>query len=538
MDRDHEDFSLSSDPSAWSLRATTVAAACDDGDTDGGPRGPKVSRLSNVQLATEVEAALVRAVSLSTTLSGWGKHWVRPSLTSTYETEKGHDLSVEVTRYHHFLSHDWKTGRWSKFLTMLILFNLRPATITTLLAAITVGLCKGTGAVYEDGSVSSMFLVNFTPYLVFLFFMCFWQRLRSCRPLMVFLDKLCIEQRDPIRKAKGIRGLAAFLDRSESMVIMWSSQYLTRLWCSYEVATFLRVHGKAKLVTLFPVSMAWVMILEAMKLATAVILFVFTFGSGGYVLLLTTVWLVVNVLVGPVYCYIALGLMKEVRGLNHQFRCFSIRNSECFCCSCGHQDPETGETLMCDRQLVYDAVKRWYGADEDEEEEHLDRFDEVVRTTLRSQVSEGAESAVLPFRISMYLSLAMSAPFLCGLVTFPLGGDVYARAPPMPDDRGVFYILWRCLAVTSLYWLQDVAVCILSIGLGLRICKWGSHLLNRCSQVTATLVVSPVLIISMISLGLGVSYSFEVLQHQNLWDLMPCLLALWLLVAIGLFKAP
>lgn len=72
MDRDHEDFSLSSDPSAWSLRATTVAAACDDGDTDGGPRGPKVSRLSNVQLATEVEAALVRAVSLSTTLSGWG----------------------------------------------------------------------------------------------------------------------------------------------------------------------------------------------------------------------------------------------------------------------------------------------------------------------------------------------------------------------------------------------------------------------------------------------------------------------------------
>ena len=38
---------------------------------------------------------------------------------------------------------------------MLILFNLRPATITTLLAAITVGLCKGTGAVYEDGSVSS-----------------------------------------------------------------------------------------------------------------------------------------------------------------------------------------------------------------------------------------------------------------------------------------------------------------------------------------------------------------------------------------------
>lgn len=45
---------------------------------------------------------------------------------------------------------------------------------------------------------------------------------------MVFLDKLCIEQRDPIRKAKGIRGLAAFLDRSESMVIMWSSQYLTR----------------------------------------------------------------------------------------------------------------------------------------------------------------------------------------------------------------------------------------------------------------------------------------------------------------------
>jgi hypothetical protein len=44
----------------------------------------------------------------------------------------------------------------------------------------------------------------------------------------VFVDKLCIAQHDPALKAKGIRGLSTFLDRSEELPILWSSRYFTR----------------------------------------------------------------------------------------------------------------------------------------------------------------------------------------------------------------------------------------------------------------------------------------------------------------------
>ena len=75
-----------------------------------------------------------------------------------------------------------------------------------------------------------MVAARFLPWLVFAFFLCFWQSLRSLsrRPLVVFLDKLCIAQHDPALKAKGIRGLSTFLDRSEELTILWSSRYFTR----------------------------------------------------------------------------------------------------------------------------------------------------------------------------------------------------------------------------------------------------------------------------------------------------------------------
>ena len=54
-----------------------------------------------------------------------------------------------------------------------------------------------------------------TYLLVFLF----WQRLRTlvCRPLVVFLDKLCVAQHDEELKKKGIEGIAAFLQEPTAL---------------------------------------------------------------------------------------------------------------------------------------------------------------------------------------------------------------------------------------------------------------------------------------------------------------------------------
>ncbi|CAE7474062.1 unnamed protein product [Symbiodinium pilosum] len=84
-------------------------------------------------------------------------------------------------------------------------------------------------------------------HLTFIIFICFWQRIREVfkTPHIVFLDKLCISQEDQILKEKGILGLAAFLSRAETLLVLWSPRYFRRLWCTYELATFLNLASKS-----------------------------------------------------------------------------------------------------------------------------------------------------------------------------------------------------------------------------------------------------------------------------------------------------
>ena len=56
------------------------------------------------------------------------------------------------------------------------------------------------------------------------------------------MDKLCIDQDDKERKEAGIRNLGAFLSHTSTLVVLWSSQYLERLWCVFELATWLHMH--------------------------------------------------------------------------------------------------------------------------------------------------------------------------------------------------------------------------------------------------------------------------------------------------------
>ena len=181
-------------------------------------------------LPTDVDESLLRGVTLSVALSGWCKHWAASAAsTSMYDVTKTFDLSFQVSKYFGFLSHDWKTSRWSKLVTMLILFNLRAAAVGTVPFVVLYGHFgpwRMNVEVMQEETLPFM-LLHATPYLVALFFLCMWQRIRSVtgRPLVVFLDKLCIQQHDSDLKAKGIRSLASFLDRSEQLFILWSPRY-------------------------------------------------------------------------------------------------------------------------------------------------------------------------------------------------------------------------------------------------------------------------------------------------------------------------
>ena len=136
--------------------------------------------------------------------------------------ERDWNLSFVVQNLHHFLSHDWKTSRSAKTLSLMFIFNMRGALLATLPFCILIGLWREPVRPILSYAQWTTDLHDLLTYPIFLFFFCFWQRFRNLvkRPVVVFLDKLCIAQHDSEQKAKGILGLATFLDKSINLTIL------------------------------------------------------------------------------------------------------------------------------------------------------------------------------------------------------------------------------------------------------------------------------------------------------------------------------
>jgi len=208
------------------------------------PEGPQGA--DAVELNVHLDPELLRGVSLSEALSGCGRHWKTPD-TGMFGVDPAHyQLSKETEGYDAFLSHDWASSGLLKLLSLLIVFNSGPAFFTCLAISIAAGFLRGYKIIPDmpfDMSVGSS-EAHFGFVLVFLF----WQRVRSltCRPLVVFLDKLCIAQHDEELKQRGIVSLPGFLMSSRELVVLWSPRYFSRLWCTFEIATFLKDAGNER----------------------------------------------------------------------------------------------------------------------------------------------------------------------------------------------------------------------------------------------------------------------------------------------------
>ena len=91
-------------------------------------------------------------------------------------------------------------------------------------------------------------VVSLISYVIFLMVLVFGHKLSlPCfserEEPKLFLDKCCINQTDEAKKLAGIKGIAAFLHNSERMIVLFSKDYFSRLWCSYEIAVFLHLKG-------------------------------------------------------------------------------------------------------------------------------------------------------------------------------------------------------------------------------------------------------------------------------------------------------
>eukprot|EP00913_Durusdinium_trenchii_P020302 g19073.t1 len=146
-----------------------------------------------------LDPELVRGVPLHHCLRGLGHHWRRQSAGADL------DLSQKTEHIDYFLSHDWETSRLLKWMTLLVMFNAPAAAVVTLIVT---------------GVMIPFSVFGFIPYqlvlwqplvghLSYLIMLLIWQDLRRlCRkPLLVFLDKLCIAQRETWQRRSHQLGL-------------------------------------------------------------------------------------------------------------------------------------------------------------------------------------------------------------------------------------------------------------------------------------------------------------------------------------------
>ena len=279
---------------------------------------------------------------------------------------------------------------------MMVLFNTKPAARVALVASI----LTAAASMFVGPSVQVFLPV--VSYLFFWTFLCFAQRSFAIvsKPKMVFLDKLCISQDDAVLKQKGILGLAAFLDRSKKLTILWSPRYFSRLWCCYELATFLR-HSTRQSIEIMPTKLA--VLFFGMFCSTQCVSLVYVLlaavlaneaaGQSQRIVEMVTIagFLAIAFILPAVLClHAGIGVAGSMGELEDQLRSFRIQNCRCFCCSVDHIHPETKAPLPCDRELILETVKKWYfqslsspqEKEEASDEPHWEKFNQTAQEEL------------------------------------------------------------------------------------------------------------------------------------------------------------
>eukprot|EP00928_Gymnodinium_smaydae_P003631 TRINITY_DN11291_c0_g4_i1.p1 TRINITY_DN11291_c0_g4~~TRINITY_DN11291_c0_g4_i1.p1 ORF type:complete len:516 (+),score=45.73 TRINITY_DN11291_c0_g4_i1:44-1549(+) len=383
--------------------------------TQGTPEGepdPSGRRASLLDERTQIaDPELLRGAPFPVVVAGLGQ-LLEPtgtiaSSTGALSTEDTFVFSKRVDLIHHFLSHSWRDSGKLKWLSLIVYANFFSAMMMGhLLAAIVFAIVFFCPDVYPFPGVDTTGNMAIDRYrygpfamvcMVVFLGSIFLVHLITRKSPDLFLDKLCIHQTDPDRKVAGIRGLGAFLKRSENMLVLWGDDYFDRLWCGYELALYIRLHGTSA-VQIMPIDYA------AYLFALGLTMF-----YSGFVVMLFDSGAPLSpiVAVPSLMPYVLIGVYKaKVYEARQQLRTtlldYDVRKTSCFCCQANHTLPD-GSSISCDRIFVEESIAAFYG--DDGTGDGLDNFNEAVRTKLYEDTAVilGKET-VSPLSIYVLLS--------------------------------------------------------------------------------------------------------------------------------------
>eukprot|EP00746_Dinoflagellata_sp_MGD_P014946 gnl/MRDRNA2_/MRDRNA2_133031_c0_seq1.p1 gnl/MRDRNA2_/MRDRNA2_133031_c0~~gnl/MRDRNA2_/MRDRNA2_133031_c0_seq1.p1 ORF type:complete len:543 (-),score=66.86 gnl/MRDRNA2_/MRDRNA2_133031_c0_seq1:99-1727(-) len=350
---------------------------------------------------------ILRSTTCAILLHGFGKHF-EPGIISGQDLEDLYGWSNETQAFDDFISHSWRASRWDKYLWLTVIYNARPATWCSLVAGLVTAvlfileiLPETTRIMHSTAKAEFRFApwVFLIGMIVFIVVLLKWQcvvRLLAklgFKQREVFFDRICISQKDEELKKLGIRAIGGFLANSRRMVILWSPEYLTRLWCVYEISVFnyISEHNPAKLndkkvdMHFVPLSLAkplailfaflgfcyflWVVILSSLT--------VNKFFEGVATLSLV----VVGLALAMVPFFIAWSRILQILKRHIDERCqmqdqlanFSVNDAQCFAES--------------DREMVKKSIMKMFGNDHSEEDpKGIEVFDRTVQQEFKDTI--------------------------------------------------------------------------------------------------------------------------------------------------------
>jgi len=367
---------------------------------------------------------------------------------------------------------------------------------------------RATGAL--PSIVSNSFTDSQWSVLIGVTFYClsltFWRVRR-----LVFLDLLCIDQDDESLKGEAMISMGAILKSSASMLVLWDASWVQRFWCVFELASFLRSRKHQATAS------------QKLSIRPNLMGPVFFAGEAGLAALLLALPGLLQALgssIEIVGLTLAIGLLPSFLCLAHvgrtfccsldtlqqQLAKFRVTDAMCWCCSVNHVDDETGEPLVCDREIMLKCIGIWFGSNTDFES----LVQGQVRTTLLRQLTSPAylyQQIVLACSPVMWLFLDRTATLVA-----------HAEA-----DFGVAVFLgglaWWLLAIPSTVLLG------LAFAYKLRM-KQACWVLDLLFSL-AVLVPASVMLAAIVMLY---GYTIETIPHAPEWSV-----AVKIMVAVAFF---
>ena len=277
-----------------------------------------------------------------------------------HKSFKSHKIST-------FWSHSWHGGRWKKILTLLTFYNAPAALFCGCLTAILMMIlfCLQILPGFHRGYMGYLFSPWCLPsgFVVAILVMLLWRSHTK-----VFLDRLCISQDNPKLKTEAIVSLAGLLKNSDVMLILWDPTWTERLWCLFELAAFLKAKNAAvkhalvvRPIFLGPISIA--MFLASFAIALTLTTAAFPDELLGIIFVVGPALLIGMVVAYPTVVTIR-SYFRDLDIMKEQLLNISFDATRSTCCDKNHLRPDSGAPMLCDRKVLKECVKIWFGSEE------------------------------------------------------------------------------------------------------------------------------------------------------------------------------